>query len=239
MQLDNAYVAYEPYSEDLGVTYDIYNESIAANYAGLAIGSIFFIPFVHRYGRRPLYLMSILVQLICCIWAAYMRTWGEMMANSFLGGLGGALSETIAMVTIGDLFFVHHHAMMNGIFLLAQSIGAFVGPVIMGYAVQNIGWRWMWGITAILIGVDLVVSLLCFEETKYVPYYNGQVVRTRHAIPTQDSTSKGSEAHPDLNPAETNASTASAGRYPARHTGNAWHFGRLQMSLSFATSTNL
>jgi MFS family permease len=182
VQLDNAYVAYEPYSEDLGVTYDSYNQSIALNYAGLAVGSIFFIPFVHRYGRRPLYLASMVVQLAACIWAAYMHNSGELIANSFVGGLGGALSETIAVVTIGDLYFVHHHALLNGIFLFMQSIGAYIGPVVMGYAVINVGWRWMWNITSIMIGVTLAASLLFFEETKYVPVCNGEASST----PTQN-----------------------------------------------------
>lgn len=174
MQLDNAYVCYEPYADELGVTYEVYNQSIAVNYAGLAVGSIFFIPFIHRYGRRPLYLASMVVQLATCVWAAYMRTPGEVIANSLVGGLGGALSETIAVVTIGDLYFVHHHAILNGIFLLMQSIGAFIGPVIMGYAVENVGWRWMWNITAIMIGFTLVVSFFLFEESKYIPIYHGE-----------------------------------------------------------------
>lgn len=173
MLLDNVYVAYEPYSEELGATYGIYNQTLALNYAGLAVGSIFFIPFVHRYGRRPLYLVSTAVQLATSIWAAEMKNSDELRANSFIGGLGGALSETIALITIGDLFFVHHHALMNGIFLLMQSIGAFIGPVVMGYAVENQGWRWMWKITTILIGINLFASLLFFEETKYIRVHNG------------------------------------------------------------------
>ena len=127
-----------------------------------------------------------------------------MMANSFIGGLGGALSETIALITVGDLYFVHHHAIMNGIFLLAQSVGAFIGPVVMGYAVQNEGWRWMWKITAILIGIDLAVSLVCFEETKYIPYYHGHVVEQPGNSPRRDSNLKSSESQ--MEPTDTQPS---------------------------------
>lgn len=174
--LTNIGVAYEPYSQDLGVTYEIYNQAVAANYAGLAIGSIFFIPFVHRYGRRPLYLASTLVQLATAIWGVYMQSSGEVIAMSLVSGLGGALSETIVLVTIGDMYFLHQHALLNGLFLLMQSVGAFVGPAAMGYAVQYLGWRWMWKITAILIGSNLAASIVLFEESKYIPQYNGQPV---------------------------------------------------------------
>lgn len=156
------------------MTYESYNYSIAANYAGLAIGSIFFIPFVHRYGRRPLYLMSNSIQLAIAIWAAYMKTPGEVIANSLVGGVGGAISETIAMITIADIYFLHHHALMSGIFLMMQAVGAFIGPVVMGYAVNNVGWRWMWKITAIMIAVNLLASFLFFEESKYIPHSDGR-----------------------------------------------------------------
>lgn len=180
--LDNIYVVYEPYAEDLGTTYQTYNQANAANYAGLAVGSILFIPFLHRYGRRPLYLASTLTQFAIALWSAYMQTVGEVIATNFLSGIGGALSETIAIVTIGDLFFVHHHALMNGIFLLMQSIGAYVGPVIMGYAADDLGWRWMWKISTILIGANFLLSLFCFEESKYIPHYSGQPAQHRDSV---------------------------------------------------------
>ncbi|KPI42084.1 putative MFS-type transporter [Cyphellophora attinorum] len=173
VQLDNAYVAYEPYSEDLGVTYDSYNQSIALNYAGLAASAI---SGKHGGAACSMHL------------GRYMHNSGELIANSFVGGLGGALSETIAVVTIGDLYFVHHHALLNGIFLFMQSIGAYIGPVVMGYAVQNVGWRWMWNITSIMIGVTLAASLLLFEETKYVPVCNGEASST----PTQNTSPESS-----------------------------------------------
>jgi hypothetical protein len=37
-----------------------------------------------------------------------------MIGSNLLSGLGGAVSETIAQITIADMFFVHHHAAMNG-----------------------------------------------------------------------------------------------------------------------------
>lgn len=178
MVVDNVYVLYEPYAEDLGASQADINNSIALQYAGLAVGSIFFIPLTYRYGRRPIYLSSTLVQLISTIWTACMATVPELYVTNFLQGLGGAVSESIVLITIGDIFFVHQHALANGIFLLMQSIGAFLGPVAFGYVVAPLGWRWVWWITNILLAANLILVLFAFEETKFVPQLLGEPNRT-------------------------------------------------------------
>ncbi|KAH6999116.1 sugar transporter [Ilyonectria sp. MPI-CAGE-AT-0026] len=172
--LDIQTVAFSQYLAEFGWTFDTLNNAAAAAFVGLAIGCIAFIPLVHRYGRRPLYLFSLLLQVACGVWNATLHTSAELMVCAVLSGLGGAISETIVQVTIADLFFVHQHATMNGIFILMQSTGAYLGPVAAGYIVVDMGWRWMWWMTAILTGANLLFALFFFEETKFVPTLLGE-----------------------------------------------------------------
>lgn len=169
IQLDTGFTAWQSYQAELpDITIDFLNNSVAAGYAGLAVGCIFFVPLVHKYGRRPVYIFSILLQLGSCIWAAVTYTRGDFVGNNLLAGLGGAISETIAQVTIADLFFVHHHAFMNGVYMLATFGGTYLGPVMSGYMVDGQGWRWMWWWWAIFFGINLILVLFFFEESKYV-----------------------------------------------------------------------
>lgn len=168
VMLDIMKVAFEAYLK-MGISYETLNNAVATNCAGLAVGCLIFKPFVHKFGRRSLYMISSLIQLVAAIWSASLYTGGELTGASLLSGIGGATSETIVMITIVDLFFVHQHARFNGIFLLAQSLGAFGGPVAAGFIVVNQGWRWMWWWTAIFLAVNLVLVCFFFEETKYIP----------------------------------------------------------------------
>jgi MFS family permease len=59
--------------EELNFTIDILNAEAAINYTGLAVGCIFFMPLVHKYGRRPIYIFSVALQLASCIWQAQRR----------------------------------------------------------------------------------------------------------------------------------------------------------------------
>ncbi|KAF9895133.1 hypothetical protein FE257_000035 [Aspergillus nanangensis] len=161
--------AYNAYVRDLNLTFPIYTASNAANFAGLATGCILFVPFIHKYGRRPLYLLSLTVQLAMAIWSANMTTAHEMIPVNLIFGIGGSLSETIVQITITDLFFVHQRARMNGLYMLMQSTGVCLGPVAIGFVVDSQGWRWGWWWCAILIGATLVLSIFAFEESKYVP----------------------------------------------------------------------
>jgi MFS family permease len=145
---------------------------IAINYGGLAIGCIFFVPFVHKFGRRPLYLFSSALQLASVVWQAKVHTFGDLIGSNLISGLGGAISETMVQITIADSFFVHQHALMNGWYLVATGLSVFLGPVASGYVVESQGWRWMWWWCAIFMSIQLLLVVFMFEESKYIPSRN-------------------------------------------------------------------
>ncbi|PNY29218.1 MFS-type transporter [Tolypocladium capitatum] len=174
VQLDIAFTAWEQYRTELDFSTGLLNASAAINSAGLAVGCIFFVPLVHKYGRRPLYLFSTALQLGSCVWYAVTYTKGDLVGSNLISGLGGAISETIVQVTIADLFFVHNHAAMNGWYLFATFVGAYLGPVASGYIVNSQGWRWIWWWCVILFSVNLVLVFFFFEESKYIPGIKGQ-----------------------------------------------------------------
>lgn len=176
VQLDIGFTAWGPMEEELGFSVDILNAGAAVNYGGLAIGCFFFIPLVHKYGRRPIYLFSTALQLASCIWQAKTYSVGSFIGANLISGLGGAISEVIAQITVADLFFVHQHATMNEWFVIFQSAGAFLGPVASGYIVDSQGWRWMWWWCVIFFGITLLCVMFLFEESKFVPVLNGQSV---------------------------------------------------------------
>ncbi|KAE8337824.1 hypothetical protein BDV24DRAFT_154093 [Aspergillus arachidicola] len=139
-------LAYRGYMSELGLTYATFNQASGSNFAGLAIGCLLFIP--------------------CCDCAVCMCYLVGKLPQSWRTHWG---HEAVVVITIVDLFFVHQHARMNGIFLFMQSLGSTGGPIAAGYIVVSMGWRWMWWMIAIFLGVNLILVLLFFEESKYIP----------------------------------------------------------------------
>ncbi|KAH8657495.1 major facilitator superfamily domain-containing protein [Tricladium varicosporioides] len=167
--LDIGGVAYQSYISELGMTWGELNITFAANCAGLAVGCIIFIPFSLKYGRRPVYIVSTIITFGMSVWQAKLNSYGEMVATQVISGLSGAVSETLVQMTVMDMFFIHQRGTMNGIYLVMVAIGSFLGPVASGLIAFSEGWRWMYGWTSILLGVNVILFIFFYEETKYVP----------------------------------------------------------------------
>jgi MFS family permease len=87
---------------ELGFSYAILNDSYALGSATLAFGAFLLTPFALKYGRRPVYIVTTILQFAVSIWSAKMETVADiMLVNAFGCGLG-ALAEVI----VHRLFFL-------------------------------------------------------------------------------------------------------------------------------------
>lgn len=60
-----------------------------------------------------------------------------------------------------------YFATAMAIFSLFLSGGSQVGPTIAGFLIKSRGWRWFFILNAILIGINLLFTLLILPETNY------------------------------------------------------------------------
>jgi MFS family permease len=93
-------VVFQDYIEQLGISYSDLNNIFAANYIGLAFSCIIFIPFSLKYGHQLFYLVSQLVQFLCAIWSASLRTYPNMTAVNIFDGLAGAVVDKIVQMSV-------------------------------------------------------------------------------------------------------------------------------------------
>lgn len=192
--------------EELGFTIELLNDGYATGSAALAVGAILFIPFALKYGRRPMYLFSLIGQLGVMIWSAKMQTTADLILTNLFNCLLGALAEVIVQMTVAgrypwlpysaitdqetDVFFVHERGLMNNLYIWCMTIGGSLMPIAAGYITIDQGWRWLWWWLAIILGVLLILFTFLYEETKFMPSTNGasSIVATsnipKHCKPT-------------------------------------------------------
>ena len=156
-----------PMHEQLGFSYEILNDSYAAGCACLAIGSLLLIPFALKFGRRPLYLFSTVLQFALSIWSARMQTVADLMLINVLQCLFGSLAEVIVQMTIADVFFIHQRGRMNAIYVWVWLLSSYLGSFVAGFVAKGQGWRWVWWWNAIFFGVAIFIVGFGYEETKY------------------------------------------------------------------------
>ncbi|CAG8039809.1 unnamed protein product [Penicillium olsonii] len=130
---------------DMNVSYEQLNQAMSVNFAGLATGCVFFIPFARKYGRRPMYIVSTALMLGSTLWTARMNTLAELYLTNLLQGLAGATNEAIAEMT------------------------SFLTPMAAGVQATRQGWRSSYMSMGLFNGVLLLCFVFLYEETKYVP----------------------------------------------------------------------
>jgi MFS family permease len=71
------------------------------------VSNFFWVPLTNKFGRRPVYLTSYTIYFICCLWLIFEKSYGGFLAGRILIGVGAGAAETIAPVSIADVFFLH------------------------------------------------------------------------------------------------------------------------------------
>lgn len=165
--IDAATPTWADMNTQLGFSYAILNDSYAIGCGTLCIGAFILIPFALKYGRRPIYLVSTLLQCAISIWTARLQNVADLLlVNALSCGLG-ALAEVIVQMTVADVFFVHQRGITNTVYVWISAIGGQLTPIPSGYITVSQGWRWVWWWCAILFGLTFLLFLFCFEESKY------------------------------------------------------------------------
>lgn len=124
-------------------------------------------PLALQYGKRPVYLMSILATIAIMVWAAHTSTNGQWIANKIMQGFFGAPIESLIEVSVTDIWFTHErggYLALYGLFLAGSN---FFAPIIAGFISDGQGWRWVLYWCAIFCAVGFVYLLVFMEETNY------------------------------------------------------------------------
>jgi hypothetical protein len=95
-----------------------------------------------KYSRRPVYIVSTLVQFAVSVWSAKLGTVTDIVINVFNCGVG-ALAKIIVQMTVTDVFFIHQRGLMNALYAWVSNIGGSLAPVAAGYITLSEGWRWI------------------------------------------------------------------------------------------------
>jgi len=102
-------VFWQQISVDLDLTIPQLSNGNSVQLAGLATGCIFFVPFAVKYGRRPVYVVSIVVLAAVTWWTARMNSYTEVILTNLFTGLAGAVNETTVQMTVSfehTFFFI-------------------------------------------------------------------------------------------------------------------------------------
>ncbi|KAF2093558.1 MFS general substrate transporter [Rhizodiscina lignyota] len=175
-----------PISKELGISVNTLSQSTA--WLILTIGASVFLlnPIAKKYGKRPVYIVSIVLLFVVSAWGAATTKYPSFLASRIVGGFGMAPFEVLVQATIGDMYFVHQRATRLAAWNLFLLTGIAGASFISGYIIQDLGYRWTFGICGILFGISMFLVLLFVPETSYNRPPPQDFVRTEKDRPDEE-----------------------------------------------------
>ena len=153
-------------SAELGISVNTLSQSTA--WLILTIGLCLFIanPVAKIYGKRPVYIAAIFIMFIGSVWGACAKEYNSFLASRVFSGFGMAPYEVVVQITLKDMYFVHERVTRIAIWNLFLLAG-IAGGLVSGYVIENLGYRWTFGLCAILFGICVFGIIFFVPETSY------------------------------------------------------------------------
>lgn len=124
-------------------------------------------PIALTYGRRGVYLITMLLTVPMMAWTAYSSSAGEWFAHRVLIGIIVSPIESLCEVTVYDLFFAHNRGTYMGLYVFILFGSNFLAPLVAGWFNDAYGWRWTMNFGTIVCAVCFVILFFFMEETIY------------------------------------------------------------------------
>ena len=117
-------------------------------------------------GRRKVFAGGVSLFAACSAWCGMSHTIGELIAARALQGVGAALLVPGSLALISASFPPAERGRAIGTWSAFTSITAALGPVLGGWLIQHLSWRWVFFINVPLALVVLVITLWRVPETR-------------------------------------------------------------------------
>lgn len=142
--------AYEDIAADLGVTLTTTSYLTSLQIAVLGFAPLFWRPLSTRYGRRPIFIISLIGSLLFNVGCAKSTSYAAMATCRAFSAFFISPPSAIGSAIVVEMFFKRERAKYMGIWTVMLTVGIPLAPFIMGFVTYNIGYRWIYWIIAIV-----------------------------------------------------------------------------------------
>ncbi|KAF1958544.1 MFS general substrate transporter [Byssothecium circinans] len=154
---------------NVAVTYGVTEPQVALTTGlymlGLGLGSVVASPTAILFGKRPVYLVAIVLFCAASVWCAYSPNYASLVVARIVQGMAVSPVECLPSATIAEIFFLHERAYRLGIYTLLLLGGKNLIPLVSAAIVQSLGWRWVFKIVAITVAFCFFLIFFFVPET--------------------------------------------------------------------------
>ena len=142
--------AFEEIAQDLGISIQRASYLASLQIAIIGVAPLFWRPLSNRYGRRPIFLVSLICSLVANIGCAESHSYGTMCACRAVVAFFISPAAGIGAAVVVETFSKKNRARYMGIWTILITVGVPASPFIFGFVAYREDYRWIYRILAMV-----------------------------------------------------------------------------------------
>src|SRR5579859_448739 len=169
------------------------------NLSGYVVGALILSPLADRFGRRDILLVTLVITGLGSLYNAFVGDYTNFIIARTITGIGVGADLALVATYINEVAPSNGRAKYTSLIFIMSSLGAFLGiwlglllttpatpfPLGLPFAVAGPGfengWRWMYGIGALLALVGILLRFQLPESPRWL-LSRGRVDQADHVV---------------------------------------------------------
>jgi EmrB/QacA subfamily drug resistance transporter len=117
------------------------------------------------FGRKKVFIFGVILFVLGSMLSGAAQTMTQLIWFRAFQGIGAGAVMPITFTIIGDLYPGEQRAKMQGVFSAVWGVAGLLGPLIGGFFVDQMSWRWIFYINLPIGIISLMLISAFFHET--------------------------------------------------------------------------
>ncbi|CAO0795031.1 unnamed protein product [Mucor circinelloides] len=157
--------ALDAIQKDLDTTTELVNLTVTVYMVFQGLSPSFWGSLADLWGRRPVYLATLVVYMGSCIGLALAPKYYVLLILRMLQAFGSSSVIAIGAGVVGDIATPSERGSYFGLFSMGQMLGPVIGPVLGGIISEYLSWRWIFWILLMVGAAFFVAIFFLLPET--------------------------------------------------------------------------